>query len=70
MLDALYRRRLEHDLQVWREHGWVTPEAATAILETVKVDGRPRTAIIVGFLGYGECGVGRTANENSFRASI
>ena len=51
MLDALYRRRLEHDLQVWREHGWVTPKAATAILETVKVDGHPRTAIIVGFLG-------------------
>ncbi len=51
MLDALYRRRLEHDLQVWRERGWVTPEAATAILGTVEVDGRPRTAIIVGFLG-------------------
>ncbi len=51
MFDALYRRRLETDLQIWRERGWVSPEAAASILSSVKVEGGPRTAIVVGFLG-------------------
>lgn len=51
MLDALYKRRLEADLRTWRERGWVTQESAQAILDTVKVDGGPRTAIVIGFLG-------------------
>lgn len=51
VLDVLYRRRLENDLRTWRERGWVSEESATAILDTVKVDGRPRTAIVLGFLG-------------------
>jgi uncharacterized membrane protein len=51
MLDALYRRRLERDLEVWRQRGLVSPDAATQILESVQIDSRPRTANIVGFLG-------------------
>ncbi|WP_436637016.1 DUF2157 domain-containing protein [Microbaculum sp. FT89] len=51
MLDALYKRRLEADLRTWRERGWVTQESAQSILDTVKVDGGPRTAIVIGFLG-------------------
>lgn len=51
MLDALYRRRLERDLETWREKGWVTLEGATAILGTLSHDGRARTATVIGFLG-------------------
>lgn len=51
MLDALYKRRLERDLEAWRDRGWVTANAASEILESVGHDNRPRTAIIVGFLG-------------------
>lgn len=51
MLDALYRRRLERDLEVWRDRGWVSADAAGEILDSVGHGGRPRTAIVVGFLG-------------------
>jgi uncharacterized membrane protein len=51
MLDALYRRRLETDLQVWRERGLVSPDSVETILASVKVESGPRTANIVGFLG-------------------
>lgn len=51
MLDSLYRRRLERDLDVWRDKGWVTREGATAILASLSHDGRARTATVLGFLG-------------------
>jgi|FEC22Drversion2_1045045.scaffolds.fasta_scaffold00008_141 uncharacterized membrane protein len=51
MLNSLYRRRLERDLEVWLEKGWVTREGAAAILGSVADDGRARTAAVIGFLG-------------------
>ncbi|MEJ8574533.1 DUF2157 domain-containing protein [Microbaculum marinum] len=51
MLDVLYRRRLERDLDAWQERGLVTPEAAEEMLASIGQEARPRTAIILGFLG-------------------
>jgi len=52
MLTTLYRRRLERDLEVWRDRGWVTGESAEAILLNLESQGGgPRLANIVGFLG-------------------
>lgn len=51
MLDSLYRRRLQHDLEIWRDKGWVTRDGATAILASLSHDGRARTATVLGFLG-------------------
>ncbi len=52
MLTTLYRRRLERDLEVWRDRGWVTGESAEAILLNLESQGGGlRLANIIGFLG-------------------
>ncbi|WP_342643581.1 DUF2157 domain-containing protein [Rhodoligotrophos ferricapiens] len=43
MFDRYYRNRLAADLNLWRDRGWVTPEAAAAILASVPAPGRTLT---------------------------
>jgi uncharacterized membrane protein len=47
MSESSYRRRLINDLSRWQENGWVTPDGAAAILQSLPV---PRTRGFTGLI--------------------
>ena len=52
MFDGPYARRVTRDLKDWTANGWVTPEGARRIAESLPSDGfSARIPAIIGFLG-------------------